>query len=261
MNEDTLKQQAAEIVRRAIREEGALQAAELSDALPLLADYVSFDLEELQGRIRTELQKRTANPINILLGVVGLRIINTNRPLPSLEDDSLAPWEEELVIDRTGDGGESLRAMLCLDEAGFEAAVREQVRAAVQAEEQAAAERAAHREAAARLHTQLEKAEGDFAQLRADYAAQRQAVMERTQHMFSLCGQEPDDPRMAQQLEELLEDLDVRIYWPDSEAPFPKQAMFTTLKCADPSRRRTKPCLADDSGILLKGVCFVAAEC
>lgn len=257
MREDKLKAQSAEIVRQAIRQEGIVQTAGVLDCIPELIGAVEFDLEHFQNIVVAELNKKTGNPVNAILGLLGLRIISTKDPLRTLglEDDNA-----EIVSDGECRSAGNVRAMIRINQDKFEAAASKMTCAFAEVEKQAEDRRQAARSENSQLHVQLEKAQHAYEQLTIDHNSQRNAVLERVQYMLSLCGPESCDTPMTQQLTELLDDLDVQVYWANQEAPFSESAMFTILKCEDTTRRRAKPCLANDQEVLLKGVKFVVAE-
>ena len=256
MREEKLKAQAEEIVRQAVRQEGIVQTAEVMDCVPDLVGAVEFDLVQLQNIVIAELNKKSGNPLNALLGLLGLRIISTKDPLKTLglEDEDAA-----LVSDGGGSAGR-MSGMVKINRQKFEAAAAKMTCTLGEVERQAEVRRQTVRAESSQLHIQLEKEQQSYAQLALDYNSQRSAVLERVQYLLGLCGQEARDTPMVQQLIELLDDLDVQAYWGDQEAPFPEAAMFAILKCEDHTKRRAKPCLANGQEALLKGIKFTDAE-
>ena len=257
MRNDKLKAQTAEIVRQTIRQEGIVQTASALDYIPELIGAVEFDLEHFQNIVIAELNKKTGNPVNAILGLLGLRIISTKDPLRTLglEDD-----DAEIVSDGDCSSAGNIRAMMKINQDKFEAATSKMTCALAEVEKQTEERRQAVRSESSQLYMQLEKAQQSYEQLTIDHNSQRNAVLERVQYMLGLCGPEACDTPMAQQLTELLDDLDVQAYWSNQDAPFSESAMFTTLRCEDTTKRRAKPCLANGQEVLLKGVKFVVAE-
>lgn len=257
MREDQLKAQTAEVVRQAIRQEGIVQTASALDYIPELIGAVEFDLEHFQSIVIAELNKKTGNPVNAILGLLGLRIISTKDPLRTLglEDD-----DAKIVSDGDCSSAGNIRGMMKLNQDKLEAAMSKMASALAGVEKQAEERRQAVRSESSQLYMQLEKTQQAYEQLTIDHNSQRSAVLERVQYMLGLCGPEDCDTPMTRQLTELLDDLDVQVYWANQEAPFPESAMFTTLRCEDTTKRKAKPCLANSQGVLLKGVKFVAAE-
>ena len=66
---------------------------------------------------------------------------------------------------------------------------------------------------------------------------------------------------MADQLTELLTDLDLKAVWraelQDSDSP---DAMFVSFRYSGTEKRREKPCILHDGQVLMKGVVFVTDE-
>ncbi len=257
MRGEKLKTQTAEIVRQAVRQEGIVQTASALEYIPELIGSVEFDLEHFQNIVIAELNKKTGNPVNAILGLLGLRIISTKDPLKTLglEDD-----DAEIVADGNCCSTRNIHAMVKLNQDKFEATASKITCALAEVEKQSEERRKAGRSESSQLYMQLEKVQQSYAQLTIDHNSQRNAVLERVQYMLGLCGPEACDTPMAHQLTELLDDLDVQVYWANQEAPFPESVMFTTLKCEDTTKRRAKPCLTNGQEVLLKGVKFVAAE-
>ena len=81
MNKLNMKQKAIEVAREAGRQTGLTQSADIMNHVPVLIESVEIDSEYIRQRVETELNRKTGNPINALLRLMGLRIVSTRRPV------------------------------------------------------------------------------------------------------------------------------------------------------------------------------------
>lgn len=250
MNKLEMKHQSAEIARDAMRQAGITQITSVMGHIPEVLEAMEIDSEYMRSRVETELNKKTGNPLNALLRLLGLRIINTKKATESM---GLEDSQSFTVAFDEGDG--TMESMLKLNPAtlsGVSAAIAAEL---AEAEQKIRADRMSTREESSRIFSELDKKQQECNQLNADLAGLRATVMERAQYMLSLIG--PGDSPIGSQLEEMLEDMGITVYWCHENAPFSGAAMFTELRCDNPSQRRMKPCLADENGVILKGLRFI----
>lgn len=252
MNKLDMKNKATQIAREASRSAGLSQTAQAMGYLPDVIEAAQIDAEYLIRRVEAELNRKTGNPINALLRLMGLRIVRTHNAAQTLGLD-----EEEtytIVYDEEAGCGESL---LKINEKKLAQAADKIARSLLDVEEANRRDRQQDKANTGAVFTELDRTSQECAQLRSDLQGQKTAVLERVQYMLSLLGSQDDSP-IRSQLTELLEDLDVTVYWEAEGAPFSDSAMFAELKCSNPESRRMKPCLGDDTGVLLKGLRFTA---
>ena len=255
MNKLEMKMQATEIVREAVRQSGVARTASVTDRIPEILEAVEFDSEYLRNHVETVLNRKTGNPINALLRLMGLRVVSTHNAAETLGLEE----EETFTVGFDGDD-RNTESMLKLNRNTLSAAVEKITADLAETEEAFRAERQSSRSESSRIFAELEKKNQECAQLGADLQGQRNAVMENCQYILSLLGPDGGQPQVTRQICEMLEDLGAHVYWSAEGAPFSDGAMFLELKCDDPASRRGKPCLADESGVLVKGVRFVGKD-
>lgn len=251
MNKMQMKQKTVEIVRDAARQNEISQTAGIMNYLPEVIGAVEIDLDYIRRKVEAELNKKTGNPLNTLLGLMGLRIVNTRRAAEELglEEDG------SFTIDFHEKGNNS-ESMLKINERKLAAASKKIAVALSVVEADIRDERKKNKEQSGVIFEELDRKTQECGQLSTDLAGQRTAVMERTQYMLSLLGRDSDSPIIGQ-LVEMLDDIGVDVYWEADGAQFSDNAMFTELKCENPETRHMKPCLANKDSILIKGIRFI----
>lgn len=254
MNKLNMKQKAIEVAREAGRQTGLTQSADIMNHVPVLIESVEIDSEYIRQRVETELNRKTSNPINALLRLMGLRIVSTRRATEELGLEE----EPSYTIGFDARNGHT-ESMLKLNEEKLVAASSQMAASLFAVEDSCREEHRKLKEQGTAAFGALDQKNQECAQLSADLLGQKNAVMEHAQYMLSLLGRDVDSP-IAEQLTEMLEDIGVRVYWDSEGAPFSKGAMFTELKCENPAARRMKPCLADEETVLMKGLCFIAKQ-
>lgn len=252
MNKLRMKQKATDIVREAARKKGISQTGGVMGCVPELMEAVEIDSEYIRNRVETELNKKTGNPVNALLRLLGLRIVNTRKATEELGLEDAHSFT--IGFQDPDDPAES---MLKLNEQKFTAS-SERIAAELSAAESSfLEERRKSKEQGSVIFGELDKKNQECAQLKADLMGQKAAVMERTQYMLSVLGRDSGSP-ILEQLTEMLEDIGVSVHWEAGGTPFSDSAMFTELKCENPGSRRMKPCLASEDAVLMKGIRFVS---
>lgn len=251
MNKKQMKQKTVEIVREAARKNGISQTTDIMNCVPEVTGAVEIDSEYIRRKVEAELNKKTGNPLNMLLGLMGLRIVNTHRTAEELGPEKDAAYSIDFC-----EKNDNLESMLKINE-GKLAATSKKIAAALSAVEAGIRdERKKNKEQSTVIFGELDRKTRECGQLSADLAGQKTAVMERTQYMLSLLGKDSDSPILGQ-LMEMLDDIGVKVHWDTEEVQFSDSAMFTELKCEDPESRHMKPCLANEDSVLIKGIRFV----
>lgn len=245
MSQMKIKHKAEQVVREAARNRKISETADVLYAVPELMDAVEIDTERLQEKAWEELNRKTVNPINALLRLMNLRIINTRKTA------------EVLLLE----DGEEVRtdSMLRLNTSKLDQAAKKLTGTLEDIEKRQREERRQSREQSSTVFTELDRKTRECAQLQADMKGQQEAVMDHAQYMLSLMGKEDDSP-VARQLVEMLEDIGIAVWWEAADVPFTESAMFTEIVCDDPENRRGKPCLTNEAGVALKGVRFVRKQ-
>lgn len=241
MSQQNVRDAAAEIVRGTLRKQGIDGNAEALRAIPDAVASVEVNEAGLRKVLERILDSR--NPLNALLGVLGFRLVNTRR----------LGGGGGVGLEASGQG---LERLLSVDEPQLRAAV-EKMAAALAAGESARGDeiralQAKHNQ----LCRDLEGVRQELAQTSREYDTARQAVAERVQYIFSLSGPEGRDGPVAEQLTELLSDLEMEAVWPGEN---PDPALFNMIRTEDPGRHRGKPCIRSGQRWLIKGNCFVQA--
>lgn len=243
MEKQDMRQRTDDIIRAALRDSGLTRGSQAVYPAADAAASVVVDRAQLAARITAVLEEKTSNPVNALLGLMGLRLVNRkNAALRAEAADS-----------------DTLSTLLAVDEARFAAAAEAMCRALAREEQQHLQQEQAQREREALLFRRTEEQEQTVARLTADLEGSRLTVLQHCQYMLSLLGRNAMDAPMARELEELLADLGARAYWDAQDAPFTDRAMFTELKITGAEKRRCKPCIAGEDAVLLKGVRFLPA--
>ena len=91
--------------------------------------------------------------------------------------------------------------------------------------------------------------------LKGQMEANERMIAERIQYMLFVNG--AGDTDANKQLSEMLENLQIEVYWDSTDAPFAAAAMFAELHVDDASAIGTKPCLARNGEVYIKGLRLV----
>lgn len=253
MNKLEMRRQTAEIIRKAVRQGEITQTASALSHIPDLLGAVEIDSEYMRKRIESELNKKTGNPINALLGLLGMRIVKTKNAT-----ESLGLEEEDIFTVRIDKNVRGVESMLKINRQSLIRTSEKMVQELSDVEKTVREDRKKSREDSSRVFTELDKKALECSQLSADLAGQRNAVMEHAQYMLSLMGEQAAaESEIGQQIKEMLEDIGVFVYWTADGAPFSDSSMFSELKCDSLERHHMKPCLASGDAVLIKGIRFV----
>lgn len=246
MKKQTIKETAAEIVKDVVRRGEVRQTAGVLELLPSVVESVVVDREYIRQCISRGPSKN--NPINALLGLIGLRLVSTDSPVWMVEKGSSGPVDASLMND-----------FLKIDSDRLSPAATEISGVLAAAESDNRKELQSGQEHASRVHGELDRINQKYNQLSVDFENQRKAVAERTQYILSQCG-DGAESTLAEQVSELLDDLEIQVYWSAEGAPLSAGAMFSTMKCAPGTKRHDKPCLLCGDTVLAKGLKFVPSD-
>ncbi len=258
MRKDEIKQRAGDIVRDAVREREIASNVKVLGYVPDMLDSVSIDTRYILSCVDNELNKRTANPLNALLGLFGLRIVHPKNTISDLSAEFGSGTESGVTLEV--EDNSKMASFLRVDEAQLKSAIGKMADELRQVESDQQSMQHSLREQNASLHKEMDKASGQLTQKSTDLNYQRNAVAERAQYMLSLVGESPSDTTMCDQIKELLADLELSAHWTTTSIEQKETAMFSILKCDEPEKRRNKPCIMSGSDVFLKGVRFVANE-
>ena len=245
----------SEIARDAAREAKIVNTADIMSMLPNLLDCVSLNKEYILETIEHELTRPTVNPLNIFLKLFGLRIIHTRRTVSDI-DGNLSEEDTYVVSEECcQENGQ----FLCLDEKSFQKKAAAIAARLHEAETEFKETNSYLTTKNSALFSQVEQGKKAYRQTLIDYDGCRQAVAERAQYILSTCGEDCQDV-VAEQICELLTDLDMEAVWMKNGGTQVSETEFTVLRCTDPGKHKAKPCIMDGGGVRLKGIVFVQDE-
>lgn len=240
MGQQNLKDTAMEIVREAIRKGDVLESGEILQTVPELVGCVKVSQVRLGKMLERSLED--GNPLNSLLGLLGFRLVNTRK----LNGGS--------TLEATG---QSLDRVLTIDRPRLEAAVEKLAGLLTDQEKRQGEENGALRQKYNGISRDLDAARRETERLTQEQDAAKRAVADRVQYLLSLTGPQNTASPMAEQLMELLSDVELEAVWPEEKAD---ASLFTVIKAEDPENHKVKPCIRSGGQVVAKGVCFVRPE-
>jgi len=220
---------------------GVIATAEVLDQVASILDTVEVDRKYMKNCIRQALGSVSSNPLNAILGLIGLQMIRKDADIKIFESD---------------DSRSELKSMLKLNEEALRSTVSKI------ASDLAAYERKIKEDSTNKVNkindliTRMDKQEQVISQLKTDKKAQLHAVADRMQYMLCVLGPNKSDSALEEQVYELMEDLNIEVYWDAKEAPLSDTVMFTELKTAEIEKHKMKPCLICKGEVIAKGVKF-----
>jgi len=241
MNRQEMNQIALNILREEKHSNGVIATAEVLDQVASILDTVEVDRKYMKNCIRQALGSVSSNPLNAILGLIGLQMIRKDADIKIFESD---------------DSRSELKSMLKLNEEALRSTVSKI------ASDLAAYERKIKEDSTNKVNkindliTRMDKQEQVISQLKTDKKAQLQAVADRMQYMLCVLGPNKSDSALEEQVYELMEDLNIEVYWDAKEAPLSDTVMFTELKTAEIEKHKMKPCLICKGEVIAKGVKF-----
>lgn len=252
MTKQELKQQISDVVRSTLRKDGYY--SESGDALLLLGDVIdsiSVDHNRILSQVRQALNEGH-NPLNTLLGLVGLRIVNPERTMRDIGSTIGEEPRAEMIVEETG-AAASIDSLLRLDKKKIADAVE---RMALDLHEKSVANSQiidSIRDQMNKSHSEMERTNTELQQLRIDHQEILRQIALWAQRILV-----PDSSdQMSEKVMSLLEDMDISVYWDTKNNVFSPSAMFTTLRRSPSYQGRNQPCLVKDGQVLLKGVLLI----
>lgn len=252
MTKQELKQQITDVVRGTLRKEGCY--SESGDALLGLGevvDSICVDRERILSHVSQALNEGR-NPLNALLGLVGLRIVSPERTVREIGSTIGEESRGEMIVEETGTAA-GIDSLLLVDREKAAAAVE---RMALDLHEKSAAGSRtieSIRDQMDKSHSEMERTGAELQQLRADHQETLRQIAAWAQRILVPDGGDP----MTGKVMSLLEDMDISVYWDAESAGFSPSAMFTTLRRSPSYQGRNQPCLVRDGQVLLKGVLLI----
>lgn len=208
-----------------------------------IADCVEIDKEAVKRVITEELNKKTKNPFNALLGIFGLRVVNAKDPEKSF---GFIAEDEFGAADLL-----SSKSLLKLNE-NFDG-ICEKIADSLSLMEKSVS---SNSEELGNVFKQLDKKSCELNQIKTDYNTQRQEILERTQYILSITGENVEKDSVAEQVVELLADIGVTVHWSEEGTEFSERVMFNHMNVRTVESRKVKPCLVADGKVVLKGLKF-----
>lgn len=254
MSEQSTKQYTLDVVGEVIRQKEIVAMSDILYLLPDLVDCVEYDQDYMRAKVSGLLRKKTVNPINALLGLLGLRIVNINDTIDGFLDGSNEYIEVDREISEHGS-----RNMLTISHERIRALVEQIADILKRAEDERFAQDSSNRDYTSMLVGKLNTLEKQYNQLMIDHKAMCEDVLTAAQSMLSKAAACADD-LMKQQAEELLEDFNARAVWSAEGSGYSERALFNIYVYDDPAAIPAKPCIVGRDGILLKGVKYIAKE-
>lgn len=240
-----MNQRASDIVREEKRSNGIVSTAGVMDRVASVLDAIEVDRKYMKACIGKALNSVSGNPLNAILGLVGLKVIR--------KDADIKIFEKE-------NSNNELDSMLKIDEKAF------RIMVSALAADLAAYEKEVDRDRVDKVKrindmiTKLDGQDQDIRQLKADAKAQLQAVADRIQYMLCILGTDKSDNVLAEQLGELMADLEIQAFWNADGAPFHETVMFTELRTREIEKHKMKPCLMRRGEIIAKGLKICKGE-
>ena len=236
------------VVKDEIRKGRLVKSKDILTMLPELIDAVHIDETRLRNSVEQCLT--TANPLNSLLKLFGVQLINKEAILNRLH---LSCGAQDSISVQMDDS--YARYWFALDLEKFRAIVEKIAEKLFELETQANQTFDDERSRGDSLFIKYENLLKEHNTLRYSAEANEKMVAERIQYILSLSIKDPDPGN--EQLIELLKDLNIEVYWDSTEAPFPDEAMFTEYVVEDATLVATKPCLVRNNAVYIKGMRFI----
>lgn len=250
MKKEEMQRKVKEMIDDSLREGKLTKSADILTQLPDLLESVDIDIRYILKCYENELKKKTGNPINAFLGLMGIRIVNTNNTVRELGND---------LIEGDADSDIS-RSFLKINEAKLKTALDHLTGALATVESAEAADYNERVNSQNEAIRELDRVSAELHQLNVEYDSTIDAMAQRVQYMLSLSGEDTAADPMAQQAMELLNDLDMTVYWKADDAPFSESQLFSVYKSSDPGARKKKPAVVKGDKVVAKGVIFIAAS-
>ena len=247
MKNQSLKPVMQEMVREELRKGNLIKTKDILEMLPDVIDTVQLDKTEMRDAFEDCLA--TSNPINAILKLFGLQIIKKEKTIDSLVNSGYA---EDISIQEEGDEPST---WVVVDPTAFQAFMESMSQKLAELENRTREELEVAQARGDSLFDKHEKLTKVHNTLKAQMDANEKLIAERIQYMLFVNGAAESDTN--KQLIEMLDDLGIEVYWDSTDAPFAAAAMFAELRVDDASAIGTKPCLARNGEVYIKGLRLV----
>ena len=244
MKELKVKEYANELIRNEIRKGKLYKGKDILEILPELLATVEVDKKKLKKDVEKCLDSK--NPLNAILSLFGIQIIQKEKALKVLMRENVDDLEEEQVV--------YAKNWLAINPEEMEHVVAKIAEKLHEMEQESSLNVEEEKNRGDVLFKKHEKLKMDYTQLKNDKEITEKMVSEKVQYMLSVSGQTAIGEN--EPLIELLRDMDIEVYWDSKDTEFADAAMFTEYK-VDGTAFHTKPCLIRNGEIYIKGTRFV----
>lgn len=244
MKNQSLKYTVQEAVREEVRKGYLTKTKDILEMFPDVIDTVQIDKQEM--RMSVERCLSTSNPINAILNLFGMQIIQKEKTI----DNLLSSGTTDRAVVRTDESCHT--SWLALNDTKFQTVLGQVAQKLLDLENQTQRDRDAERARGDDLFDKYGKLAKEHDALKATMESNERMVAERIQYMLFVSGKEDTDHN--DQLIEMLKDLEIEVHWDCTEAPFADAAMFTDLSVDDETAVGTKPCLVRNGTVYIKGL-------
>lgn len=230
-----------EIIKNEIRKGNLSGGKDVLLILPELLETVELNQKRLKAGMEKCIDSR--NPLNGILNMFGLQIINKDETMNSL------------VIDINDDDA---KKWISADEGEVKQVVEKISARLYEVELEAAEKYNAEKQRGDELFDKYNRLENEYSALRAKRDIQEKMIVGRIQQMLAENGKEAIQEN--DQLVELLKDINIEVYWDALEISLSDAEMFTEYKVDGDIETPylTKPCLVRDGKVFEKGVRLVS---
>ena len=251
MENQKVMQYVNEFITDEIRKGKLVKSKEVLTMLPDLIDTVHIDRRKM--RISIEQCLCSANPLNAVLTLIGVQLIDKEKTITRLLNSSS---EENSVSIQVDDS--CAKRWLTLNSKEFKAIVEKVAQKLLELETQANQIYEEEKQRGDKLFGKYESLLKEYNELKSSMETNEKMIAERIQYILSDSGK--DVVSDNRQLIELLKDLNIEVYWDDDGASFSDSAMFTEYVVDDEVYVGTKPCLIRNDSVFVKGVRFIKKQ-
>lgn len=247
MKNQSLKPVMQEMVREELRKGSLIKTKDILEMLPEVVDAVQINKAEMRAAFEGCLA--TGNPINAIFKLFGLQLIKKEKTIDSLVNSGYA---EVVSVEEAED---VLPSWMMVSASEFQTVMESVAQKLAELENRTQQELDAAQARGDSLFDKHEKLTKVHNTLKAQMDANEKLIAERIQYMLFVNGAAESDTN--KQLIEMLDDLGIEVYWDSTDAPFAAAAMFAELRVDDASAIGTKPCLARNGEVYIKGLRLV----
>lgn len=243
-----LKQYVYEAVREEIRKGRVVKYKEVLEMLPDLIDGIYIDKSQLKDAAENCLQSK--NPLNSVLNLFGLQIIRKEKAIENLINPDYDNADISINVDKDD---LHFKDWLTINPEELKAVVEKIADKLCEFENEVDSEIEEERANRDDLFSKNEQLKIEYNQYRTDVEIEEKNIAQRIQTLLSENGE--DAVEKNDQLIELLEDMQIEVYWNCENAPLSESAMFSKYKTND-SSMKPKPCLMRKGEAFIKGIVF-----